>query len=288
MRRRGFTVFILLIIFVLSACGGAEEENKKEEDLITSVETEAVKKGDFTIEKKLYGSISPSIQHPVLLSAPGEVTTLKVKNGDKVQKDDHLATVKTEMGSQTIYASKAGEIAHLRVEEGAFQSNEEPLLVIADLDTLLLSFSVTPSTRDQFKKEDTIHVQIDDKKYEATIQSVDTLPNETGQFIVEAELDNEKRAITPGAVGQIVVTEERVKDTLIVPTEAILTEGNESFLFVVRGDIVEQVVVDITNTQSKETAIKGDLKKGDQVVVNGQFTLTDGSKVEVMKEGKAS
>lgn len=285
MRKLLFSAFILLVLLLFSACNEPEEENKNEE-IITPVETAKVKTGDFIIEKVIYGQISPVKQTPIIVQQPGEITSLKVENGDEVKKENHLATIKSQMGSQTIYAPNDGEIAHLHVQEGSFQSNEEPLMMIVDLDTLKISFTVTPTVLDQFKKDDKIKVLIDDQHVEAIVLAIDTLPNDTGQFLIEAELDNEDRHIIPGMTGKIVATDKKVKDTIIVPTEAIMKESDESFVYIVNGDVAEKITIEIKETQSEETAIKADLKKGDQVIINGQFTLSDNSKVEVVKEGK--
>lgn len=288
MRRAFFSIIMFSIFIFVVACSDTKDTTEKNEEIITPVEVASVETGDFVVGKTMYGHISPIKQTPVMVQQPGEIRTLKVENGDEVKKDKHLATIRTPMGNQTIYAPTEGEIAHLNVQEGAFQSNEEPLAMIVDLDTLKISFTVSSTTREQFKKDDKIKVFIDEKEYEATVLPVDTLPNETGQFLVEAKIENKEHDILPGMTGQIAVTDKKVKDTIIVPTEAIMTENEQDFIFLVQEDVAKIVNVEIVETQTDKTAIKADLKKGDQIIVNGQFTLSDGSKVEVVKEGKSS
>jgi len=288
MRRAFFSIIMFSIFIFVVACSDTKDTTEKNEEIITPVEVASVETGDFVVGKTMYGHISPIKQTPVMVQQPGEIRTLKVENGDEVKKDKHLATIRTPMGNQTIYAPTEGEIAHLNVQEGAFQSNEEPLAMIVDLDTLKISFTVSSTTREQFKKDDKIKVFIDEKEYEATVLPVDTLPNETGQFLVEAKIENKEHDILPGMTGQIAVTDKKVKDTIIVPTEAIMTENEQDFIFLVQDDVAKIVNVEIVETQTDKTAIKAELKKGDQIIVNGQFTLSDGSKVEVVKEGKSS
>lgn len=221
-----------------------------------------------------------------MIEQPGEVSTLKVENGDEVKKDDHLATIKTQMGNQAIYAPTDGEIAHLNVQEDAFQSNEDPFVLIVDIEQLQANFAVTSTTRKHFKKDQKMDIVIDDETYEANVLAVDTMPNETGQYPILVEIDNEERTILPGMTTKLIVPDKRVKDTIIIPTDAVMTESDESFVFIVSDDTAKKIIVDIKETQSEQTAVEADLEKGDQVIVNGQFTLSDGSKVEVVKEGK--
>lgn len=280
-----FITLILTCLFIIAGCSGEDENKENEEQTVTPVEVEDVQKGNFEIEKSVYGQTTPVKQTPVMLEQPGEMTTLKVENGDEVNKDNHLATVKTPMGNQTINASTDGQIAQLDAKEGAFQSNEDPLMVIVDLDKVTATFSVTSSVRDLFEKDDKVTIHIEDEKYEGKVLAIDSMPNDTGQYPINIEIDNEDKDILPGMAAKLTMKEQRLKDTLIVPTEAIVTEADEDFVFLLDGDHAKKVKVDIQETQSKETAIKADLDKGDQVIVSGQHTLADDSEVDV-KEGK--
>src|SRR5690625_2875116 len=243
MRRSLFFLFMLINVIILSACANGDEENNtdKNEQTVTPVETAEITTGDLTVEKSIYGTVAPAKQVPVMVQQPGEITTLKVENGDKVKKDDHLATIKTAMGSQSIYAPVDGEIAKLSVQENDVQSNEEPLLLIVDVEQLHVSFSVTSTIRDLFEKEQTISLKIDEKKFDASVLPLDLLPNDQGQFTVEAEIDNDEGAILPGAVAQLMITDKKVKDTILVPTAAIMTENEESYVFIVNDGLAERV-----------------------------------------------
>src|SRR5690625_5908874 len=96
------------------------------------------------------------------------------------------------MGSQSIYAPTDGEIAKLDVQENDIQSNEEPLLLIVDLEQLHVSFSVTPTMRDLFEKDQNISLESDGKNFNGTVLPLDSLPNEHGQNSVNAKVDNEQ------------------------------------------------------------------------------------------------
>lgn len=274
------------LILLLTACSEDDDDKSAEQEdaTPTPVEVAEVETGDFVVEKTVYGETAPKKQMPVMLDQPSEVKTLKVKNGDTVEKDDHLATVKSPMGDQTIRANTAGVVAQLKAKEGSFQSNEEPLLIIADLDTMLIHYAVTSDARELFKLDEEMTVHMDKETYKARVTSIDSLPNETGQYTIELELDNEDSKVLAGVPAKVILAEKKVKQTKIVPTEAILTEGDEQFVFIVKDDSVERVIVEVEETQSEKSAVKAGLEKDDQVVVKGHFTLTDQAKVDIQKE----
>src|SRR5699024_11968276 len=89
-----------------------------------------------------------------------------------------------------------------------------------------------------------------------------------------------------GAVANIKIRVERVKDAILVATERIVEKGGASFVFVIEDDQAVETKVTIEETQSDKTAIKGDVKKDDEIVTTGQLSLQDGSKVNVVEAGE--
>src|SRR5699024_3990482 len=114
MNKRVLLAIIMIFILILSACGNSnnETENETESDVI-SVETTEITKGNSTSDNSLYGQTQPIEQTPIILTQPGEMDELKVKNGDNVKKDYDLAVIKSEAGEQTIKALKKGVVANM-------------------------------------------------------------------------------------------------------------------------------------------------------------------------------
>ncbi|SEP74370.1 RND family efflux transporter, MFP subunit [Virgibacillus subterraneus] len=286
MRKMLVSITAIALIGVLAACNQNDESDGDKKETVTPVETVEVTTGDLVVEKSLYGRTAPASTTPVTLQNPGELTELEVENGEMVEEDDLIATIQTARGNQNIYASKDGEIANLNAEEGAMVSNSEPLAVIADFDTMKLNFTVAAGTLDLFEKEDTFTASIDDIEYDAEITSIGSMPDDTGLYPVEATIENKDEAVLAGMVAVMKVPEKRVKDTVIVPTAAIVDESGETFIYVIEDEKAIKKEVWIKESQSNETAIEGEVNDGAQVVTNGQLTLTDESKVNVVKEGE--
>lgn len=278
------TSFILLIS-LLAACTNGEtaEEEETEEEKVIAVETAEVKEGNLTVEKKIYGRTEPHRSAPVMLTAPGEIDSLEVTNGDKVEENDLIAVIKTQMGNQNIRAKEDGVILGLKAKEGDLASSEEPLAIIADLDAIRIQAGVTANMLDILAVDDKVTAKVNGKKYEATVTSVDRLPDDTGLYPVAFAIDEEDTDIAPGIVAELIIPEEKVKSALIVPTASLVEEKEETFVYVVQNDHVKKVPVKPIEVQSKNSAIEGKVKAGDKIVVSGQLGLADGQQVEVLK-----
>lgn len=284
--KKRMLVLIVLLIGLLAACSDNDDDTTEEKsDTDTPVETVKVEKGDLETEKTLYGRTAPKSSTPIMVQTPGEVDSLKVANGDKVDEDDVVATL---AGGQDLKAPKDGVIVQLSAEEGSVVSDSDPFALVADLDTLKIKLNVTADELDLLKKDDKYQAVVGEEEEKAKITSIDKMPDDTGLFPVEATIDNDDENMLPGEVAKLTVPEQKIKDALIVPTEAIIEENGKSFVFVLNDDTVTKTEVTVKETQSDESAIKGDVKKDDEVVTNGHHSLEDDSKVNVQKEGNPS
>lgn len=278
----------LLLIGFLTACNQNEETEHNQEENIIPVETVEVTEGDLVIEKSLYGRTEPTRLTPIMVQMPGEIDDLEVENGDQVEEGDIIATLKTQVGKQNIEAPRKGEVIQLESEEGDLVTETEPLAMIIDLTEIKVNFTVTSHLRSLLEKESKLTTEINDEKYTAEVTMVGTMPDETGLYPVEAKIENEDNKILPGMIAVMQIPEKRIKQALILPTEAIVEESDSTYIYLVEDDSVVKTEITVLETQSDKTAIEAEIEIGDQVVINGQLTIEDGSKVNVVKEGNQS
>lgn len=278
----------LLLIGFLTACNQNEETEHNQEENIIPVETVEVTEGDLVIEKSLYGRTEPTRLTPIMVQMLGEIDDLEVENGDQVEEGDIIATLKTQVGKQNIEAPRKGEVIQLESEEGDLVTETEPLAMIIDLTEIKVNFTVTSHLRSLLEKESKLTTEINDEKYTAEVTMVGTMPDETGLYPVEAKIGNEDNKILPGMIAVMQIPEKRIKQALILPTEAIVEESDSTYIYLVEDDSVVKTEITVLETQSDKTAIEAEIEIGDQAVINGQLTIEDGSKVNVVKEGNQS
>lgn len=278
---------ISILLLLLASCNDTEKETTTEERAVPVEITEAVLE-DFVVEKNTTGRIEPKDLTPIMVQMPGELSELNVKNGDKVEKDELIAKVTTQRGILDVKAPEAGEIVELSAKENDFVSDSEPLALVLNTDELTITFEVTNHLRKLFDRDKTYKVKIDNREYEMVIDTIGKIPGETGLYPVEGTVKNEKDQVLPGMIGVLSLPEKRHEKVLVLPTEAIVEESEGSFVYRIKKDQAEKVEVTVIEAQSNVTAIEGDIAEDDQIVINGQLTLTDGSKVVIAKEENGS
>src|SRR5690625_451250 len=288
MKKMHFVIIGLLIIGFTTGCSQNDETNTNQEEKVIPIEVVEATEEDLVIEKSLYGRTAPKRTTPIVVQMPGEIDELKVENGDQVEEGDIIATLKTQAGTQNVGAPRKGEVIQLEQEEGDCATESEPLAMIIDLTEIKLDFTVTSHLRSLLEKDAELTTIINDEEYTAEITMIGTMPGETGLYPIEAKVNNEDEQILPGMVTVMQVPEKRIKKALILPTEAIIEESDETYVYIVQDDTVVKTDITILETQSDKTAVEGEIEVDDQIVINGQLTLEDGSKVNVVKEGNQS
>jgi len=288
MRKRLSVFLIILISIFITACTDDKKDDETIEERKVPVEVTNLVIDNFIVTKSVTGRIEPKNITPVILQMPGELAELNIKNGDSVKKDDVIAKVKTQAGTIDIKAPESGEIIDLKAKEEDLLSGEEPLALIYKGDELKMTLTVTNNVRELFETDKTYKVSIENETYDLTIESIGKMPNETGLYPITSTVKNEKDRVLPGMIGVVEVPEKRLEKVFVLPTEAIIEESEGSFVYKVENEKAVKVEVRVLETQSDLTAIEGDLTEEDDIVINGQLTLSDGVNLVIVKEENES
>ena len=294
MFKRIFMTLILMTALVLAACSddSNEDENNEEEAADIPVEVAKTAEKDFTKEHTYIARTTPSDQMPVIPQGAGEVTELHVEAGESVEEGDVLAKIKSpQYGTIELESPMDGQVQNLNMKEDRPVSTEDPAAVIIAEDSVLLNFSITASDREFIAKDDEINYSISalDDEEKGTVNRVSATAEENGLFAVEAEIDiTEKDNFPIGTTAQVQLEEMVQKNALVVPTNAVINQGEGQLLFKVVDNKAVAVDIEVISMQSEETAVKpvneGDLSAGDQVVITGQTAISDGQAVQIVGE----
>jgi membrane fusion protein (multidrug efflux system) len=94
-------------------------------------------------------------------------------------------------------------------------------------------------------------------------------------------------AFAVGTPVQVEIDAEEHADVVVVPTEAIVREGDETAVFVVAGNKAARRAVVTGIVDGKHVEIREGLKAGEQVIVHGQAGLPDGALITIEKPESA-
>lgn len=108
-----------------------------------------------------------------------------------------------------------------------------------------------------------------------------SLESGSGKITLKAEFANPDHLLLPGMFATVISGNETLENAILVPTRSILQVLDKDFVLVVGADgKVSQVAIIKGATKGLYTVVSGDLKAGDQIIVDGLTKAKAGATVK--------
>ena len=204
------------------------------------------------------------------------------------QAQQHLATLDAQLSYATIRSPITGIVTEQFQYEGEFASAGGKLVTIADTSTVIVKAPFSDTAVAPVKTGDTVTVVPTDTSAEEMHGQVTLLSrasDPTNRTVeVWVTLGNGDGKLRANGAAQVTIAANSKNDAIVVPASAITLEtsnANEGTVMVVDDqNVAHETKVTIgIRTQDKVEIVEG-LKGGETVVIEGNYALPDGTKVE--------
>jgi RND family efflux transporter MFP subunit len=232
------------------------------------------------------------------LIGKGATTQVNVDNA-KTAADTALATIKASQGvldnlkvqkSYTlIRAPISGRISAASVKVGNFvrPADTAPLATINQMAPVYVTFAIPQRVLSDLREamktgQSTVAASIPgDERSETGIVAMieNTVDPATGMVTVRGLMDNTSELLWPGILVSTRLT-VRTEDAVVVPSVGVQRSQTGSFVFVIRDGKAQVQPVTISRTFRGNSVIDSGLQGGEDIVVDGQLLLSNGTPVE--------
>jgi membrane fusion protein (multidrug efflux system) len=182
-----------------------------------------------------------------------------------------------------IRATISGVVSSREVKPGESLAVGHVAFRITETSELVAYLQIPQSELAKFTAGDEARVAVaalPNSDFAATIVRISpTIDTRNGTFRATAIIDNADGNLAPGMFGRFTIAYEKHADALVIPSNALLDEDNETTVYVVQNDAVVRRSVKIGIEEGGRVEILDGLVDNDQVVVVGHSGLRDGSKV---------
>ncbi|MEY3870917.1 MAG: hypothetical protein RLZZ338_4811 [Cyanobacteriota bacterium] len=210
--------------------------------------------------------------------------------------DAEVEKAKIQLSYSSIFSPIDGRTGNLKVNVGNLvkENDSNPLVIISQIRPIYVSFAIPqrmlPDVKKYMGQNGALTVEALIPKEEARpekgeITFVDSgVDTTTGTIQLKGTFTNTRDRLSPGQFVNVVLKLAQEDNAIVVPTVAVQTGQKGQFIFVVKSDnTVELRPIKVGNTVGNETAIKEGLQGGEKVVIDGQFNLIPGAKIEEKK-----
>ena len=197
----------------------------------------------------------------------------------------------------TIRAPVNGKTGPMLVQPGNMvaastaSTSAVPLVTLVEIQPVKISLALPQSDLPRIQQMQrtkglTLTVALHDAGAAADIQvPVNFVSNavtgNTGTIELRASYPNPDMALVPGQLVDVVVALAEISHATLVPREAVNTGPDGQFVYAIKEGTAQQVPVKILFDDGTNDAVSGALKKGDQVITEGQLRVIPGAKVAI-------
>jgi HlyD family secretion protein len=205
------------------------------------------------------------------------------------QAQQHLATLDAQLSYATIRAPITGIVTDQFQYEGEFASAGGKLVTIADISEVIVKAPFSDTAVADLKVGDSASVLPTDTSSEELTGQVTLLSRSSDPTNRSVEvwvtLGNGSGTLRANGAAQVKVFANSKRDAIVVPTSAVSLDASNSsegtVMVVDEQSVAHETKVTIgTRTKDKVEVVSG-LKVGETVVIEGNFALADGTRVEV-------
>lgn len=302
----------MLFAIALSACQSKPAEIAKEEkpDDSTSEGTPVtvahVQSGtmDETVEVNAVSSFL--LKTFVKANANGYLQNVNAQLGKYVSKGQDLFTIKTKeaqsLGNTVtsldtslhfegvihIKAPGSGYITQLTYQAGDYVQDNEQLAIITDTKSFVFILDLPYELKPYLQNNKNVQLKLPDGSMlngyiSNALPTVDAV-SQTQSYVIKVNTDKQ---IPENLIAKVSLIKAAKKNTVFVPKDAVLTDETQSQFWIMKLiDSTTAVKVPIQKgleTNSSIEILSPSFSPGDQILVTGNYGLTDTAKVSVQK-----
>jgi multidrug efflux system membrane fusion protein len=207
--------------------------------------------------------------------------------GDEAQ----INTAKLNLSYADIRSPIDGRLGARLVDKGnlVHATDNTPLVMITEVKPIFVSFTLPQDDFDDLREGQSkaplgVYAYSGDGKKqlaEGKLTLIDnTIDQTTGTIHLKARFDNEDERLWPGEFVSLRVVLSTRQNVATVPSQTVQDGPDGHYAYVIKPDnTVERRAVEVASIQDGIAVVTKGLTPGERVVVDGQYRLTNGARV---------
>ncbi|WP_162902244.1 efflux RND transporter periplasmic adaptor subunit [Facilibium subflavum] len=208
-----------------------------------------------------------------------------------------LALVKQDkatLNDQIIRAPFTGEAGIVNLQVGSYVNTADDLFSLQTVTPIYVDFSLPSKDQAYIKKNQDVTIELDaypNQHFKGKVVAINNIiDHNTNSILLRAKLENNDGKLKPGDLVNITLDLTKPQQVIIVPTQAITYDNNNTTIFTVNQQniVKQQVVVLGTQVGTDKVIVQSGLHPQEVIVIAGTNKITDGIKVVTTDKGEGN
>ena len=208
------------------------------------------------------------------------------------QAQEKINSINTQSNLAQVRAPLSGVVTDQFQFEGEYAAAGAKLLTIAATNSVIVKANFSDAVAANLQPGDAVTIRLPsrpDEQMGGKVTLISHVADPTNRTVeVWANFGNARGALRPGDAVQFVVSSKPAADAIIVPAAAVTLDAANSdegtVMTVDKSNVAHETKIKIGIKQADKIQITEGLTGGETVVIEGNYSLPDGSKVEIAKD----
>jgi membrane fusion protein (multidrug efflux system) len=201
-----------------------------------------------------------------------------------------MAAAEIDLARCRVIAPMSGIISRLDAKGGLFLNVADPVAEILEIDRVKAVIGIPESVVNAVKRLTVVEITIpavDDEKITAPINFLASSPQPLAHvYRLELSVDNPEQKILPGMFIRASIVKTVNREAIAVPLYSVIAKDNTHFVYIEENGKAIKREVEPGFLDGWQVLVSSGLKVGENVIVKGHRTVTDGQDVRVIKSVK--
>ena len=205
------------------------------------------------------------------------------------ESEGHLAVARERLNKATIRAPFGGRVGLRQVSPGDYVQPGQALVNIEDFSSVKVDFRIPESAVGRVTARQPVRLRVDafpGRAFTGAVDAIDPrLDEATRAIVVRARIPNPGGELRTGMFARVSVVVGERPSAILIPEQAVVPMGEETFVFRVVDGKAARVKVVIGQRRDGEAEVVAGLTADDTIVTAGQMKIRDGAPVTVINQG---
>jgi membrane fusion protein (multidrug efflux system) len=204
----------------------------------------------------------------------------------------HQALDQVHLEKTEIRAPFRGVLGLRNISQGAYIKPGDDLATLVDLSSVKLDFRISEAYLPQVKIGQTVNIHVDSYpklSFSGKVYALDpSIDEETRTVLLRARIPNPKGELFAGMFARVALVLEQHPNALVIPEQAIVPVGNDSFVYKVLNGKAVQTKVKLGVRRTGDVEVVTGLQTEDVIITTGQMKLRPNADVSILDKKPAT
>jgi len=279
-------------IEVRSEVSGVVEQINFEEGASVSKGQVLVKVNDIELRAQLrqmqtaLGLASENARRAKLLLEKEAISQeeFDIANAELKSAQSRVQLIQSQISKTVIRAPFSGKIGLRSISKGSYISPSNMIAKLVNTSQLKITFSIPEKYAQTIKINQQLSFSVSGSKelYKGKIYAIEPEIEVASRTLkIRAVVENLEGKLIPGTFANVILPLEKLKNALLVPSEALIPIQNGKKIFVSENGKAKEIIVETGARTDKDILVTNGLKAGDTILTSGVMSLRNESPVKV-------